>query len=97
MIVVFSYGDEYIVTQLGMPEEAIRIGVGETIEAACANMCSSPIQSGRSIWDAVEWAIGASMLGEVGEGATWEEIEDEIEDATDAEHAEARAILLVTL
>jgi len=94
MIVVFSYGDEYIVTQLGMPEEAIRIGVGETIEAACANMCSSPIQSGRSIWDAVEWAIGASMLGE---GATWEEIEDEIEDATDAEHAEARAILLVTL
>lgn len=62
---LYRDGDLWVVVQTGMPEQAVQIGVGETLEAAAADLKATPIQStgiDNGIKNTLEWAYGAEWI-----------------------------------
>lgn len=62
---VYRDGQQYVLVETGMPEQHVRIGVGDTLEEAQDSLVSTPIQStGRDCGEAsaLRWAHGAGWI-----------------------------------
>lgn len=75
----YTYGSDCVVVETGMPEHAVRIGIGASWAEAVADLRSTAIQSAgsRPVTTALEWAHGAGWIDDLSD---LEEVEVDLDE-----------------
>ena len=67
-IIVYDDGDSWVLVETGHPQDAVRVGVGDTLADAYLSLEATPIQSvgpDSGVSAALEWAEGAGWIDSV--------------------------------